>query len=67
MKKKKLSLEKFRIAKLSNADKIIGGTGANDGTVDTDTRPLICVAMSDIYVTQEEAEAMTIIKKKTGN
>lgn len=31
MKKNKLTLDKFRIAKLNNSSKIIGGTGIDDG------------------------------------
>jgi len=67
MKKKKLSLEKFTIAKLKNSNQIMGGTGANDGTVDTVTRPLVCIEMSDVFVTQEEAEGGGPVIKKKGN
>lgn len=67
MKKKKLNLEKFTIAKLDNPNKIMGGTGANDGTVDEATKPLVCINQSDDYITREEAEqGGHIPKKETG-
>lgn len=63
--KKKLSLEKFTIAKLDNPNVIMGGTGANDGTVDEVTRPLVCINQSDDFISQEEAEEGGHIPKKT--
>ena len=56
MNKKKLKLEKFTIAKLnnSNSHKVIGGVKDDDATIAKNTRPLVCVRMSDLYVPEEE-------------
>ena len=38
MKKKKLSLEKFKIVKLNNPKQIFGGDGGTDGGTNGDTQ-----------------------------
>lgn len=50
MKKNKLKLEKFTIAKLNSPHKIHGGNNDDDGTKNTKTEPLVCVQMSDVFI-----------------
>lgn len=54
MKKSKLNLEKFRVAKLNNLKSVTGGGTTNnpgDGTKDTFTNPIKCKDMSDNVIT----------------
>ncbi|MEB8346897.1 hypothetical protein OO010_12615 [Flavobacteriaceae bacterium KMM 6898] len=48
-KSKKLSIDKFTIAKLKNPNMITGGDG-DDGTDGKDTQKKICVAQSSVYI-----------------
>lgn len=52
MKKNKLSIEKFRIAKLNNPSKIYGGSGIDDGGTGTGDKEVkeICIAKSEIKI-----------------
>lgn len=51
MKKKKLNLEKFRIAELKNSNKIFGGTG-DDGPPYTEEKKkkLKCILTSEVII-----------------
>jgi len=57
MKKSKLSLKKFKVAKLNNAGSIYGGTNTNnggDGTKDTIADTVKCIKDSEEFVRVDE-------------
>jgi len=58
MKKNKLSIEKFRIAKLNNPSKIHGGTGIEDGGTLTKDKEIkdICVLTSAVKIQKPKDE-----------
>jgi len=49
-KQTKLSLNKFKIAKLNNSKSIIGGSEDCGGTVTDDDKPKGCIKTSDIIL-----------------
>lgn len=55
MKKSKLSLEKFTVAKLNNPSKIVGGNGGDNGDDNGETgKKSKCVGGSKIIVGEKE-------------